>query len=56
MTDLMFSLPEAVSLPVNGADARYPLGRIFCVGRNYAARRRPPPAFRNPLPRAAISA
>jgi len=24
------------SLPVDGADARFPVGRIYCVGRNYA--------------------
>src|SRR6476660_9000104 len=24
------------SLPVEGSDARFPVGRIFCVGRNYA--------------------
>jgi fumarylpyruvate hydrolase len=30
--------PSAVhSLPVRGTDARFPVSRIFCVGRNYAA-------------------
>jgi len=30
--------PEPVySLPVQGSDARYPIKRIFCVGRNYHA-------------------
>ena len=24
------------SLPVEGSDARFPVGRIYCVGRNYA--------------------
>ena len=24
------------SLPVAGSDQRFPVGRIFCVGRNYA--------------------
>ena len=24
------------SLPVEGTDARFPVGRIYCVGRNYA--------------------
>ncbi len=33
----LFSLPEPVSIPVVGEHATYPIGRIFCVGRNYAA-------------------
>ncbi|WP_374276245.1 fumarylacetoacetate hydrolase family protein [Azonexus sp.] len=28
--------PEPVSLPIVGDDARFPVRRIFCVGRNYA--------------------
>src|SRR5512140_2860272 len=28
------------SLPVAGSDARFPVGRIYCVGRNYAAHAR----------------
>lgn len=30
------SLPPAPSLAVVGSTARFPVGRIFCVGRNYA--------------------
>ncbi len=37
MPDTLFTLPEPVTLPVNGETARYPVGRVFCVGRNYAA-------------------
>ena len=37
MSDNLFSLPEPVSIPVQGEQAAYPVGRIFCVGRNYAA-------------------
>ena len=37
MTDLLFTLPEPVTIPVKGETADYPVGRIFCVGRNYAA-------------------
>ena len=37
MTDLLFDLPKPVTLPVKGESAEYPIGRIFCVGRNYAA-------------------
>ncbi len=37
MPDTVFSLPEPVTIPVQGQQAAYPVGRIFCVGRNYAA-------------------
>lgn len=29
--------PTVASLPVQGTDARFPVHRIYCVGRNYAA-------------------
>ncbi|SDW49964.1 fumarylacetoacetate hydrolase family protein [Roseicitreum antarcticum] len=29
--------PPVASLPVQGTDARFPVHRIYCVGRNYAA-------------------
>ena len=35
--DLLFELPPSFTLPVTGDDRRYPVNRIFCVGRNYAA-------------------
>ncbi|MFC3613246.1 fumarylacetoacetate hydrolase family protein [Lutimaribacter marinistellae] len=37
MTDHLFALPEIPGIPVNGETSMYPVGRIFCVGRNYAA-------------------
>ncbi|MCR9126835.1 MAG: fumarylacetoacetate hydrolase family protein [Rhodobacteraceae bacterium] len=37
MTALLFDLPPVVTIPVVGEAAHYPVGRIFCVGRNYAA-------------------
>ena len=37
MTRLLFDAPEVKTVPVRGEDARYPVRRIFCVGRNYAA-------------------
>ncbi|MCB1897571.1 MAG: fumarylacetoacetate hydrolase family protein [Zoogloeaceae bacterium] len=38
MTEKYLFQPAAVpSLAVVGSDARYPVGRIFCVGRNYHA-------------------
>lgn len=33
---LLFELPPRPSLPVAGEDTRFPVDRIFCVGRNYA--------------------
>lgn len=36
MTNLIFSAPEPVTVPLRGEDAAFPVTRIFCVGRNYA--------------------
>ena len=33
----LFDLPETPAVPVKGESARFPVHRIFCVGRNYAA-------------------
>jgi fumarylpyruvate hydrolase len=33
----LWSLAPTPSLAVRGSDARFPVGRIFCVGRNYHA-------------------
>lgn len=37
MSELLFDLPKPVTIPVKDETAEYPIGRIFCVGRNYAA-------------------
>jgi fumarylpyruvate hydrolase len=37
MTDLFFDVPQVPAVPVRGSDSRYPIRRIFCVGRNYEA-------------------
>ena len=37
MAYLLFPAPEAPIVAVAGGDAAYPVNRIFCVGRNYAA-------------------
>ncbi|MGX9353898.1 fumarylacetoacetate hydrolase family protein [Roseobacteraceae bacterium S113] len=37
MTEYVVTPPAQVSLPVAGTHARFPVARIFCVGRNYAA-------------------
>jgi len=34
--DYLFAPPPAVSLPVAGSAARFPVRRVYCVGRNYA--------------------
>lgn len=36
----LFPPPPVVSVAVAGSDARFPVRRIFCVGRNYAAHAR----------------
>jgi fumarylpyruvate hydrolase len=37
MTAYLFAPPQTASIPVRGEAARYPVARIFCVGRNYEA-------------------
>lgn len=37
MTDLLFPAPPVRTIQVQGEQAGYPVHRIFCVGRNYAA-------------------
>lgn len=34
---LLFDVPKPMTIVVNGEDAGFPVGRIFCVGRNYVA-------------------
>jgi fumarylpyruvate hydrolase len=40
MTDYVFSPPEQVIVPVAGSSQKFPVRRVFCVGRNYAAHAR----------------
>ncbi len=40
MTDYIFEPPAPPALPVKGDFALFPVRRILCVGRNYAAHRR----------------
>lgn len=35
VTELVFPAPAAATLAVAGSSARFPLGRVFCIGRNY---------------------
>ncbi len=37
MTDFVFQPPAQPALPIVGTTALFPVRRIFCVGRNYAA-------------------
>lgn len=36
----VFPPPPVVSLPIEGSQSRFPVRRVFCVGRNYAAHAR----------------
>jgi len=36
----LFVPPDAASIPIRGSDARFPIRRIFCIGRNYEAHAR----------------
>jgi fumarylpyruvate hydrolase len=40
MTEFVFPAPARPALPVAGTSALFPVRRILCVGRNYAAHRR----------------
>jgi len=37
MTEYVIEVPEVVALPVAGTDAKFPVRRVYCIGRNYAA-------------------
>ena len=37
MTSYLFNPPSVQSLPIRGQQERFPINRIFCVGRNYHA-------------------
>ncbi|ASW04043.1 fumarylacetoacetate hydrolase family protein [Paraburkholderia aromaticivorans] len=37
MTQYLFTPPSVPSLPIRGLTERFPVNRIFCVGRNYHA-------------------
>ena len=36
MTEFVIRAPDAASLAIEGQDARFPLRRVYCVGRNYS--------------------
>lgn len=40
MTDFVIDPPAQPSVAVAGSTARFPIRRVFCVGRNYAAHAR----------------
>lgn len=37
MTEYVIETPPVVALPVAGTDAKFPVRRVYCIGRNYAA-------------------
>ncbi len=53
----VFTAPETPSVAINGSDDRFPVHRIYCIGRNYLAHikemgndeRQPPFFFQKPL-------
>jgi fumarylpyruvate hydrolase len=40
MTEFVITAPETASVAVAGSSERFPVRRVFCVGRNYAAHAR----------------
>ncbi|WP_017905583.1 fumarylacetoacetate hydrolase family protein [Pseudomonas asplenii] len=54
MTEYVFTPDVPVTLPVAGSQQRFPVGRVFCVGRNYpwpdtqGQARKPPVFFMKP--------
>ncbi len=40
MTEFVFAPPAPVGVPVRGSSASFPVRRVYCVGRNYAAHAR----------------
>ncbi|WP_299685448.1 fumarylacetoacetate hydrolase family protein [uncultured Tateyamaria sp.] len=37
MPDYIIATPDPVALPIVGTDALFPVRRVYCIGRNYAA-------------------
>jgi len=37
MSTFIIDTPEVVALPIAGTDAKFPVRRVYCIGRNYAA-------------------
>ncbi len=37
MTEYAFETPPVVGLPIAGSDTLFPVRRVYCIGRNYAA-------------------
>ena len=37
MSKFAIATPPVVALPVAGSDALFPVRRVYCIGRNYAA-------------------
>jgi fumarylpyruvate hydrolase len=37
MTDFVIDLPDLPTVPVNGVTGVFPVRRVYCIGRNYAA-------------------
>jgi fumarylpyruvate hydrolase len=35
VSDLLFAAPTTATLPIEGSELRFPIARVFCLGRNY---------------------
>ena len=37
MLNYVISTPQIIGLPIDGVDDLFPVRRVYCIGRNYAA-------------------
>ena len=37
MSNLVIPAPKQITIPIHGSDQEFPVRRIYCIGRNYAA-------------------
>ena len=37
MSNLVIPAPKQIIIPIHGSDQEFPVRRIYCIGRNYAA-------------------
>mgnify|MGYP000878446755 CR=1 FL=1 len=64
MPNYVISPPQITGLPIDGTDALFPVRRVYCIGRNYAAHAiemghdpdREPPFFFQKNPKRSIQA
>ena len=37
MSNLVIPAPKQITIPIQGSDQEFPVRRVYCIGRNYAA-------------------